>query len=112
MIFSINQEDGTMGIFDFVKNGAREMFIARPDNAKGLLVYKHPDPTIPMKAQLTVMEDEMCFFYKDGKQVGKIDGGQKVTLDGSGIPFLDQIIDKFTGGNVLKAEVWFVTTRE
>jgi membrane protease subunit (stomatin/prohibitin family) len=100
-----------MGIFDFVKNGAREMFIARPDAAKGLLVYKHPDPTIPMKAQLTVMEDEIVFFYKDGLPVGKIPPGRH-TLETSNIPFLDQIIDKFTGGNVLKAEVWFVTTRE
>ena len=43
-----------MGILDFVKGGVREMAIARPDAAKDLWVYKHPDQTIPMKAQLTV----------------------------------------------------------
>ena len=61
-----------MGIFDFVKAGAREMFIARPETAKGLPIWKHPDPTIPMKAQLTVMADEVAFFYKDGTLVGQI----------------------------------------
>ena len=36
-----------MGVFDFVKNGVREMMIARPDDQKSLLVYKHPDQNIP-----------------------------------------------------------------
>ena len=36
-----------MGLIDFVKGGVRELAIARPDAAKGLIVYKHSDPTIP-----------------------------------------------------------------
>jgi membrane protease subunit (stomatin/prohibitin family) len=100
-----------MGIFDFVKKGAQELFIARPDDAKDLIVYKWPDTTIPMKAQLTVMEDELAMFYKDGKFVDKVPAG-RVTLETSNIPFLSRLIDTFTGGNVLKAEVWFITTRE
>ena len=32
--------------------------------------------------------------------------------DRSNIMFLNQIVDKFTGGNVFKAEVWFITVRE
>jgi membrane protease subunit (stomatin/prohibitin family) len=100
-----------MGIFDFVKKGAQEMFIARPDDAKDKVIYKWPDQTIPMKAQLTVAEDECALFYKDGKFVGRMDAG-RVTLETSNIPFLSLLIDKFTGGNVLKAEVWFVTLRE
>src|SRR5258705_13441288 len=35
--------DPKMGIIDFVKGGIREMAIARPDQAKGFVVYKHPD---------------------------------------------------------------------
>lgn len=101
-----------MGIFSFIQKGAQDLFIARPDSAKGLIVYKHPDTTIPMKAQLTVMDDECAFFYKDGHMVGKVDGGRRVTLETSNIPFLDRLVDKLTGGNVLKAEVWFVTLRE
>jgi membrane protease subunit (stomatin/prohibitin family) len=34
------------------------------------------------------------------------------TLDGSNIPFLGLLVDKFTGGNVFICEVFFVTTRE
>ncbi len=100
-----------MGLFDFVKKGAQELFIARPDDAKDLIVYKWPDPTIPMKAQLTVAEDEIAVFYKDGKFVDKVEPGRH-TLETSNIPFLSLLIDNFTGGNVLKAEVWFITTRE
>src|SRR5678815_188714 len=100
-----------MGIFDFVKKGAQELFIARPDEAKDLIVFKWPDPTIPMKAQLTVGQDECALFYKDGAFVGRVDAGRH-TLETSNIPFLSRIIDTFTGGNVLKAEVWFITTRE
>ena len=102
-----------MGIFDFVKKGAQEMFIARPDDAKDLLVYKWPDQTIPMKAQLTVAQDECALFYKDGGFVGRLDqAGSPHTLETKSIPFLDQIVDKFTGGNIFKAEIWFITMRE
>lgn len=100
-----------MGLIDFVKGGVRELAIARPDDKKGLPVYKHPDPTIPNKAQLTVGMDEVAMFFKDGQFVGQVGSGRH-TLESSNIPFLNIIIDKFTGGNVFKAEVWFVTTRE
>lgn len=100
-----------MGLIDFVKGGVRELAIARPDNMKGLLVYKHPDPTIPNKAQLTVGTDEVALFFKDGQFVGQIGPGRH-TLESSNIMFLNRLIDKFTGGDVFKAEVWFVTTRE
>lgn len=100
-----------MGIIDFVKGGVRELAIARPDANKGQIIYKHPDPTIPSKAQLTVGTDEEALFFKDGAFVGKIGTGRH-TLETSNIMFLNQIIDRFTGGNVFKAEVWFVTTRE
>ncbi len=100
-----------MGIMDFIKGGVKELAIARPDEAKDYWVYKHPDQTIPMKAQLTVDQDEIAMFYKDGKYVGSFPPGRH-TLDTSNIPFLDQLIDKFTGGNVFIAEVFFVNTRE
>jgi len=100
-----------MGIINFVKGGVRELAIARPDEAKGDIVYKHPDQTIPMKAQLTVDADELALFFKDGKFVGQFGPGRH-TLDAQNIPFLGQLIDKFTGGNVFLAEVFFVNTRE
>jgi membrane protease subunit (stomatin/prohibitin family) len=100
-----------MGLIDFVKGGIRELAIARPDARKGALVYKHPDPTIPNKAQLTVGTDEVALFFKDGQFIGQIGPGRH-TLETSNIPFLNRLIDKFTGGDVFRAEVWFITTRE
>lgn len=100
-----------MGIFSFIKGGVRELAIARPDAAKGLMVYKHPDPTIPNKAQLTVGMDEVALFFKDGVFVGQLAAGRH-TLESSNIMFLNRLVDSFTGGDVFKAEVWFVTTRE
>ena len=46
-----------------------------------------------------------------GKFVGSFSAGRH-TLDASNIPFLGQLVDKFTGGNVFLCEVYFVTTRE
>jgi membrane protease subunit (stomatin/prohibitin family) len=100
-----------MGIISFIKGGVAEMAIARPDAAKDLWVYKHPDQTIPWKAQLTVDSDEVALFFKNGQYVGQFAAGRH-TLDASNIPFLGQLIDKFTGGNVFICEVFFVTTRE
>ena len=51
-----------MGIISFIKGGVAELAIARPDSAKDQWVYKHPDQTIPMKAQLTVDSDEVALF--------------------------------------------------
>jgi hypothetical protein len=59
-----------MGIMDFVKGGVREMMIARPDNVKHVIVYKHPDQNIPMYSQLTVDSDECALFFKDGQYKG------------------------------------------
>ena len=37
-----------MGVFDFVKNGVREMMIARPDHLKSLIVFKHASLQSPI----------------------------------------------------------------
>jgi membrane protease subunit (stomatin/prohibitin family) len=100
-----------MGILDFVKGGVQELAIARPDAAKGALVYKHPDPTIPNKARVTVGADEVALFFRDGTFVGQLEPGIH-DLQSSSIMFLDQLVDKFTGGNIFRAELWFVSTRE
>jgi membrane protease subunit (stomatin/prohibitin family) len=98
-----------MGVFDFVRNGVREMMIARPDTLKHLIVYKHPDQNIPMHSQLTVDSDECAVFFKDGRVVGVIPPG-RVTLQSQNIPFLNSLVTSFTGGQVLIAEVFFVKT--
>ncbi len=100
-----------MGIISFIKGGVHQLAIARPDSAKDFWVYKHPDQNIPSHAQLTVDSDEVALFFKDGKFIGSLPAGRH-TLDGSNIPFLGQIISKFTGGDVFICEVFFVNTRE
>lgn len=99
-----------MGIMGFIKRGVQEIAIARPDTAKSQIVYKHPDPTIPMMAQLTVYADEVAVFFRDGQVVGIMEAG-KHTLDSKNIPFLSNLVDSFTGGNLFRAEVFFVLKR-
>lgn len=100
-----------MGITDFLKRGIKEMMIARPDAAKNYAIYKHPDQTIPTYAQLTVDSDEVAVFFKDGKSVGKLTAGRH-TLRSENIPFLSNLVDSFTGGNVFIAELYFISLRQ
>lgn len=100
-----------MGVVDWFKRGVGEMMIARPDDAKAHVVWKHPDPTIPMKSQLTVQADEQAVFLRDGKVVGTLGPGRH-TLDSMNIPFLSNLVDSATGGRLFIAEVFFVTMRE
>src|SRR3954451_1180216 len=98
-----------MGVFDFVKNGVREMMIARPDNLKHLVVFKHADQNFPFWSQLTVDSDECAVFFKDGKVVGVLPPGRH-TMSTQNIPFLNNLINKFTGGDVFISEIFFVKT--
>jgi membrane protease subunit (stomatin/prohibitin family) len=97
-----------MGLFS---NELRREFIARPDDSKGQIVYKWPDTTIRKFTQLTVEPDEVALFLRDGHVVGVVEPG-RVTLDNAMLPFLGALIDMATGGNLFKAEVYFVSTRE
>jgi membrane protease subunit (stomatin/prohibitin family) len=99
-----------MGIFDFVKSGVREMMIARPDAVKHVIVYKHPDQNVPFWSQLTVDSDECALFFKDGRYVGHLPPGRH-TLQTQNIPFLNNLVNKFTGGDVFIAEIFFVKTQ-
>lgn len=100
-----------MGVMDWFKRGVGEMMVARPDGAKSQVVWKHPDPTIPFKSQLTVEADERAVFFRDGKVVSTLEAGRH-TLDSSNLPFLSNLVDSFTGGDVFIAEVFFVSVRE
>lgn len=100
-----------MGVIDWFKRGTQEMMVARPDGTKSQIVWKHPDKTIPMKSQLTVDADEKAIFFRDG-QVVEVMGAGRYTLDTSNLPFLSNLVDKFTGGNVFQSEVFFVNVRE
>jgi membrane protease subunit (stomatin/prohibitin family) len=100
-----------MGIGDWFKRGTNELVIARPDEAKSFVVWKHKDPTIPKFSQLTVNSDEQAVFFRDGKVVGTLGPGRH-TLDSTNIPFLSNLLDSFTGGRLFITEVFFVSMRE
>jgi membrane protease subunit (stomatin/prohibitin family) len=98
-----------MGVMDFIKSGVREMMIARPDQFKHLIVYKHHDQNFPFWSQLTVDSDECAVFFKDGRVQGVLPPGRH-TLSTQNIPFLNNLINKFTGGDVFISEIYFVKT--
>jgi membrane protease subunit (stomatin/prohibitin family) len=100
-----------MGVSDWFKRNVGELVIARPDEAKSFVVWKHPDPTIPKFSQLTVNSDEQAVFFRDGKVVGTLPPGRH-TLDSTNIPFLSNLLDSVTGGRLFITEVFFVSVRE
>jgi membrane protease subunit (stomatin/prohibitin family) len=100
-----------MGIFDAITGETKRNFIARPDQAKDAILYKHPDENIRVMTQLTVDSDELALFVRDGKLAGQLGPGRH-TLDSNNVPFVSKLLEAFTGGNVFLAEVFFVTTRE
>ncbi len=94
-----------------IGNDLNRQFIARPDAAKQLIVYKWPDMTIRRLTQATVQPDEVALFVKEGRVVGTLPQGRS-TLDGALIPFLGDLVDFASGGNMYRAELYFVGTRE
>ncbi len=97
-----------MGIFS---KEIRREFIARPDEAKDFIIYKHPDSNIRMLSQLTVESDEAAVFFRDGTVRGIFTPG-RYTLDSSNIPFIGLLVDAASGGNMFISEIFFVSTRE
>jgi len=97
-----------MGLFG---GEVRREFIARPDSAKGQILYKWPDTNIRKWTQLTVQQDELAVFFRDGQVQGTVQPGRS-TLDSSEIPFLGKLVDAASGGNVFKTEIYFISTRE
>ena len=92
-------------------NEVRREFIARPDEAKSQILYKWPDMNIRRWAQLTVEQDELAVFFRDGQVQGTISPG-RCQLDSSEIPFLGKLVDAATGGDLFRTELYFISTRE
>ena len=86
-------------------------FIAVPDDRKGQIVYKHPDDTIRKFTRAIVDADELALFVNKGQVIGTLPPGQH-QIDANELPFLGAIIDRVTGGNAYRAELFFVGTRE
>lgn len=98
--------------FNWLKRETKSQYIARPPEVANLLVYYHPDRSIPRGAKLTVRSDECALFFREGNYIGRVDAGTTL-LDTANIPFLGHLlIDGFTGANHFICEIFFVTLRE
>jgi membrane protease subunit (stomatin/prohibitin family) len=102
---------GISGAVKAVKEEAPNLFIARPVDSKNLIIYKHPDTNVRLGSQITVDEDDVVVFFREGKVYGTLKAGRN-TLDTQNIPFLTKLIEKVTGGNIFKAEIYFISKRE
>src|SRR5712664_1251425 len=100
-----------MSIFQTIKDESKRNFIARADEAKDDIIYKYPERNIRMMTQLTVASDEIALFVKYGKAEGKLGPGRH-NLDSNNVPLVSRLLERFTGGNVFVADVFFVIVRE
>ncbi len=100
-----------MGISPEKKTELQKQFIARPDAAKSMIIYKWPEHHIRMVSIVTVQPDEVALFVKQGQLLGYLPGGEH-QLDGPAIPFLQGKVDDVTGGKAMLGELYFVSTRE
>src|SRR5579884_3647660 len=86
-------------------------FIAVPDDRKNQIVYKWQDNSIRRFSRAIVDADEAALFLNQGQVVGTLDPGQH-QIDADELPFLGAFIDRVSGGNAYRAELFFVGTRE
>ncbi len=106
-----SEEEFTMGLLDAFKGEVQRNFIARPEEAKGQIVYQYPERNIRMLSQVTVNADEVCLFVHEGIVHGTLGPGRH-QLDTQNIPFVGALLEQFTAGNLFVAQVYFVTMRE
>jgi membrane protease subunit (stomatin/prohibitin family) len=86
-------------------------FIAVPDDRKGQIVFKWPDLTIRRFTRAIVNADQMAMFVNTGQVVQTLGPGRH-QIDADELPGLGAVIDRVTGGNAYRAELYFVGTRE
>src|SRR5581483_6717765 len=86
-------------------------FIAVPDDRKNQIVYKWQDNSIRRFTRAIVDADEEALFLNQGQVIGTLEPGQH-QIDADELPFLGAFIDRLSGGNAYRAELFFVGTRE
>jgi membrane protease subunit (stomatin/prohibitin family) len=86
-------------------------FIAVPDDRKGQIVFKWPDVTIRRFTHAIVNADEAALFVNTGMVAATLGPGRH-QIDANEIPGLGALIDRVSGGNAYRAELYFVGTRE
>lgn len=89
---------------------ARE-FIAVPEDRKKQLVYKWPDVTIRRYSRAIVNADELALFVRSGQVLATLGPGRH-RIDAVELPVLGALLDSVSGGNLYRAELYFVAARE
>ncbi|GEM31292.1 virion core protein (lumpy skin disease virus) [Nocardia neocaledoniensis NBRC 108232] len=86
-------------------------FIAVPDSNKHELVYKWPDLNIRKYSRVIVNADQTALFVKSGQVLTELGPGRH-RIDTDELPVLGAVIDRLSGGNFYRAELYFVSSRE
>jgi len=86
-------------------------FIAVPDDRKHQIVFKWPDITIRRFTRAIVNADEVALFVNTGQVVQTMGPGRH-QIDANELPGLGALIDRLSGGNAYRAELYFVGSRE
>lgn len=86
-------------------------FIAVPEIGKKQLVYKWPDVNIRRYSRAIVNADQTALFVKSGQVLAALGPGRH-RIDADELPVLGALVDTLTGGNLYRAELYFVSTRE
>ncbi|MEU4843153.1 SPFH domain-containing protein [Nocardia testacea] len=86
-------------------------FIAVPETGKKQLVYKWPDVNIRRYSRAIVNADQTALFVKSGQVLAALGPGRH-RIDADELPVLGALVDTLTGGNLYRAELYFVSTRE
>ncbi len=93
-----------MGVFDFVKEGAREMRVARGSDGP---VSVHVEDSLPLYGELDVERDDCAVFVRDARAIGILGPGRHA-LHISNIPFLALAHDVGEREGRIRARVVFV----
>lgn len=96
-----------MGIFEFIKEGAEELHVARPAAQKGDPLARHNAYIVPLAAELTVEPGEVAVFVGvDHEPIGVLGPGRH-NLRESSAPFLTDT--RRNEGWAVR--IWFVAIR-
>ncbi|NNH73216.1 SPFH domain-containing protein [Nocardia uniformis] len=86
-------------------------FIAVPPSHKNQLVHKWPDVNIRRFSRVIVDAGEIALFVHTGQVAAVMTPGRH-QVDATELPGLGALLDKLSGGNAYRAELYFVGTKE
>ncbi|MFC2174871.1 SPFH domain-containing protein [archaeon] len=92
----------------------QESVIQWKEQDEGEIVYRYPDQEFLWMSQLTIREDQVAVFYKDGKVLDVLEAGRH-SMNTKNLPLLYNIIKKigiFDEASPFKSELFFVSVKK